>query len=727
MLPNEEEIMRTRAIRLGLLAAGVAVLAIGALSGPSGTSATGPGKWNSMAQMKTVTPCTANTTLLKTGDHPNGASVGDTITYTVTETNNASGSCLIGNDLSVTGTFVLENRTSGTGATGGPTGCSTNARETCVTGVLDWVEYHKAGQGSTWHTLTTKSGGETTTSGNNLVPPTTYYCPSDSSGPLPAPYNATDGPCSDTKQTSHYGGLSMDGIAASGTPFSLPCGTTDPGTACFGAPQTINYTLTPGASLTAACGADLSGCDGFRNVVHFDMWNEQISTSGRNHFARASFTAADLDSNAYNVTVTDSPPASPGAGDSCTPTAVFTTCVQSGSDWVADGATLGSGQTGSLTVQYKVRDADCARLITNTVIANHTNAASVPQKTEGPATADTQISDNCGGVKYSSRTKGFYQSPNGPDKITLPQRLGSGVPSTTPGFVGVTVTTLAQSDVILNGANGVADVCSAVTGAANCGSSISPGVRNALANAVPQTLALSYNCALGASDCSAALNALPTPNDPPSCDLITDSNIAGAIATLGLTSGSSVQDVLNEANTEIAAANNAGELKAINELLGHFVNCDRGADPPNDADWDGVQDDVDNCVGNYDPDQQDVDGDGVGDACDTDIDGDSRGVTIDGAPALSDFAEVYIGTDPNHDCGPDAWGPDFNGDGQVDIFDVGAIKATFATTAINDPGVYDNRDDLTADGAINIADLGIMKDFFNQTCTGADPIQPGDG
>jgi hypothetical protein len=156
----------------------------------------------------------------------------------------------------------------------------------------------------------------------------------------------------------------------------------------------------------------------------------------------------------------------------------------------------------------------------------------------------------------------------------------------------------------------------------------------------------------------------------------------------------------------------------MSRILGHYVNCDRGADPPGDEDWDGALDvGADNCVGKYNADQSDIDGDGIGDICDTDMDNDSRGVTNSSGDVFSDFNEPYIGTDSTRDCGLDAWPPDFNGDGSVDIFDVGNIKANFLT------GVH--RDDLSADGIVNIVDLAIMKAFFLQTCAGVDSIQPG--
>jgi hypothetical protein len=868
---------RTLAIlTLTAVAAFLLVVARGDLAsaGPGG------GKYNSMTQSKKVQACTAQTTLEKVADKSE-ADPGDTITYTVTETNNAEGSCILddGGTLRVVGTYALENRSgAGSDNTGSPCGVTDDPRDTCVTGVLDWVEYHLAGEGANWHALHVDGGEPSDThsgnpqDGHNGLD---WYCPSDSTGALPAPYGS--GKCSDTAQPL-YGVFSMtdaeDGAVSA--PFALPCGK-GAGSSCFDAKQTYTYNVT--VSLTPEQADLLASADGIRNVVHLDMFNEEVSNSGRNHFARASFTYASLDSNAYNVTITDSPKQAPGEGDFCTPSAPFTRCVQSGSSWVADapdGATLASGASGTVQVEYKVRDDDCGMTIGNVANATHTDASDEAVSIEGPAEADTTIGA-CAPL-YSSRTQGFWQGQNGEEKLDADAdtildttvSIGDGSPGS-PGSVGATVTKLAESQVILPGGSKESR-CLALTGNSRClpgsaqfarpdsdfslngwsspafskinevtadddtnytsrtgvgtlevdtsnladpvvdsghilrfrartsgtvagqpeklnmelwqggtkigdtgdktltgsyqtftddlttteaaaitdytnlrfkfvptlagtetvrltwaelevppAGSMDEAVITQLMGAAPQTLGLTYNCVyLNSGNCSATLSSIDPCETNPDKDL---ASVSGALSTLGLDGSTTVQQVLDRANLEIQNSNSSTNLAAVKGLMGGFVNCDRGADPPGDEDWDGVLDVVDNCVGANNPDQSDLDGDGIGDPCDFEADGDSGGVTVGGFDAFSDLSEAYMGTDPQRDCGLDAWGPDFNGDWTVDIFDVAEIKAHFAT-AVGNPA-YTPRDDLSTDGYINIVDLAVMKRFFFQTCAGVDPIQPG--
>lgn len=85
-----------------------------------------------------------------------------------------------------------------------------------------------------------------------------------------------------------------------------------------------------------------------------------------------------------------------------------------------------------------------------------------------------------------------------------------------------------------------------------------------------------------------------------------------------------------------------------------------------DGDGDGIADDVDNCTAAANASQRDADGDGYGNACDA----------------------------------------DFNGDGAVNFADLATFRTRFGTT--------DAQADLTGDGVVNFADLARFRELFGQ-------------
>jgi hypothetical protein len=133
-----------------------------------------------------------------------------------------------------------------------------------------------------------------------------------------------------------------------------------------------------------------------------------------------------------------------------------------------------------------------------------------------------------------------------------------------------------------------------------------------------------------------------------------------------------------------------------------------------DADGDGYNHDIDNCPLISNPTQADLDGDGVGDACDSDIDGDG----------LTNAQESALGTNPQN---PDTDGDGLNDGGEVNthgtnplIIDTdgdglsdGAEVSTYGTNP-----TVSNKGDLAPsgapDGQINVSDLMMLMRLVGQ-------------
>ena len=136
-----------------------------------------------------------------------------------------------------------------------------------------------------------------------------------------------------------------------------------------------------------------------------------------------------------------------------------------------------------------------------------------------------------------------------------------------------------------------------------------------------------------------------------------------------------------------------------------------------DDDGDGVPNTLDNCpavpngpgeagipgVGN----QDDIDGDGLGDACDPDSDNDG----------WTDVQETFIGTDPFVPCLFDGWPPDIDSDGRVfgaDVFFASSRLGTFPPNP-----AYTPRAEITSqDSFIGTDDVDGFSNLLSQNCFG---------
>jgi CSLREA domain-containing protein len=162
-------------------------------------------------------------------------------------------------------------------------------------------------------------------------------------------------------------------------------------------------------------------------------------------------------------------------------------------------------------------------------------------------------------------------------------------------------------------------------------------------------------------------------------------------------------------------------------------------DPKNDTDKDGIcagsgylppkTGDNDNCPADYNPSQDNGDGDSWGDACDycpTTAtpwyvplgDGDCDGFT--------DAVEGVVGSDPGDACpdwngspgacpglgcdGDDCWPVDLDVNTHVNVLDILFFKPALS-------GPYNPRYDLNGDTAVNVLDILLYKPFVNTFCT----------
>lgn len=115
-----------------------------------------------------------------------------------------------------------------------------------------------------------------------------------------------------------------------------------------------------------------------------------------------------------------------------------------------------------------------------------------------------------------------------------------------------------------------------------------------------------------------------------------------------------------------------------------------GCPEENDADGDGIFDDVDNCVAVANPDQEDLDGDGVGDACDDDVDGD--GVLNDGdnCPATPNEDQADLDGDGIGDACDD----DVDGDRIVNDDDQCPVEPEVYNAFEDEDGCPDEGEDI---------------------------------
>ena len=157
-----------------------------------------------------------------------------------------------------------------------------------------------------------------------------------------------------------------------------------------------------------------------------------------------------------------------------------------------------------------------------------------------------------------------------------------------------------------------------------------------------------------------------------------------------------------------------------------FVNGHVATAAPVDSDGDGVPDATDNCPNASNPGQGDLDGDGIGDACDSDRDGDGVVNTTDNCPNTANANQVDLDGDGiGNVCDADR-----DGDGVANATDNCPDTANATQSDTDGDGIGDACDappaarkcDVDADTDIDLRDLDAILRARGKSATGpADP------
>lgn len=166
-----------------------------------------------------------------------------------------------------------------------------------------------------------------------------------------------------------------------------------------------------------------------------------------------------------------------------------------------------------------------------------------------------------------------------------------------------------------------------------------------------------------------------------------------AVAIPGDMDGDGVDDVAGGASDFETAQNPAPDGGYVQIFYHAFT----ALDPSEDADNDGVNATIDNCLDDANTNQSDIDADGQGDACDTDIDGDGLDNTNDNCPLAASLDQ----TDSDNDRDGDICDADDDNDSVADTDDAFPLNPAYTADSDADglPDAYESDNGLNPNDA----------------------------
>lgn len=158
-------------------------------------------------------------------------------------------------------------------------------------------------------------------------------------------------------------------------------------------------------------------------------------------------------------------------------------------------------------------------------------------------------------------------------------------------------------------------------------------------------------------------------------------------------------------------------------LAGSFTDNVEVPEPDPDRDGDGHPDNDDNCPSNSNPGQEDIDGDGLGDACDDDNDRDGVRDAIDNCPKVSNPSQADRDDDGSGDACDPFTDRDTDRDGTPDSKDNCLAARNASQSDSDNDGIGDACDNTVGEGGDTTFDSRSNRQRLTRVLPGPPTIQ----